>query len=84
MGKDLENLNLELIQVQILLHVSHGFFRDVLLEITRRKVSDDLVLADDLSQKIGMHVARFGQRDEEIRRMLSRLEKLGKPINNVA
>lgn len=84
MGKDLENLNLELIQAQILLRASHDFFRDILLEVTRRKVSDDLVLTGEISQKIGMHVTRFGQRDEEIRRMLSRLEKLGKPINNVA
>ncbi|MFZ5930211.1 MAG: hypothetical protein ACOY15_03230 [Pseudomonadota bacterium] len=84
MATDIENLNLELIQAQILLRASQGFFRDVLLEITRRKISDDLVLADDLSRKIGMHVTRFAQRDEEIRRMLSRLEKLGRPINKIA
>lgn len=84
MESDIENLNMELIQAQILLRASHDLFEDILVQITRRKLSGLTGNSDDLHEEIGQRVAKFGQRDEEIRRMLSRLEKLGKPATSVA
>lgn len=77
MATDLENLNMELIQAQILLRASHELFEDILVEFTRRKLSHHSGSEDNFEQEIGSRVAKFGYRDEEIRRMLSRLEKLG-------
>jgi len=84
MERDIEKLNMELIQAQILLRASHDLFEDILVQITRRKLSGIQGDSDTLHEEIGLRVAKFGQRDEEIRRMLSRLEKLGKPAARVA
>ncbi len=84
MEKDLENLNLELIQAQILLRASHDLFKEIILEITRRKVSGRSGNEDNFGQGTGTRIAKFTQRDEEIRRLLVRLEKLGKPTERVA
>ncbi|MFZ5834415.1 MAG: hypothetical protein ACOY2B_03385 [Pseudomonadota bacterium] len=84
METDIEKLNMELIQAQILLQASHDLFEDILVQVTRRKLSGRPDDSDKLREEIGQRVAKFGQRDEEIRRMLSRLEKLGKPASRVA
>lgn len=84
MESDLEKLNMELIQAQILLRASHDLFEDILVQITRRRLSDKTDCEDDLSNQISARIAKFGQRDAEIRRMLLRLEKLGKPAMKVA
>ena len=84
MEKDLKNLNLALIQAQILLRASHDLLTSILLEVNRRKASDDLARVDDLSRETGLHLSSLDHRDEEIRRILARLEKLGKPTNKVA
>lgn len=75
---------MELIQAQILLRASHDLFEDILIQINRRKISDNSEASDELSAQIGDRVAKFGQRDAEIRRMLLRLEKLGKPAVKAA
>lgn len=75
---------MELIQAQILLRASHDLFEDILIQINRRKISDNSEASDELSAQIGDRVAKFGQRDAEIRRMLLRLEKLGKPAVKTA
>ncbi|MEQ1889873.1 MAG: hypothetical protein ABL951_11955 [Alphaproteobacteria bacterium] len=84
MESDIEKLNMELIQAQILLRASHDLFEDILVQINRRRISGINDCNDRLGEEIGQRVARFGQRDEEIRRMLLRLEKLGKPSARVA
>lgn len=84
MESDLEKLNMELIQAQILLRASHDLFEDILVQITRRRLSEKTDCEDDLSNQISARIAKFGQRDAEIRRMLLRLEKLGKPSMKVA
>jgi len=84
MEGDIERLNMELIQAQILLRASHDLFEDILIQINRRKISDNSEASDELSAQIGDRVAKFGQRDAEIRRMLLRLEKLGKPAVKAA
>lgn len=84
MESDIEKINMELIQAQILLRASHDLFEDILVQITRRRLSGDSKSNDQLSEQISSRMAKFGQRDEEIRRMLLRLEKLGKPSAKVA
>jgi hypothetical protein len=78
---DLENLNFELIQAQILLHVGHDFLTGILLEVGRRKASGDLAHEDNFSRGKGLALSSPDHRDEEIRRILARLEKLGRPGN---
>jgi hypothetical protein len=82
MESDLEKLNMELIQAQILLRASHDLFEDILVQLTRRRLSGES--NDGLNEQISNRMAKFGQRDEEIRRMLQRLEKLSKPAAKVA
>lgn len=84
MEKDLEKLNLALIKAQILLHVGHDFLTGILLEASRRKASGDLTREDDFNRGTGLDLSSLDHRDEEIRRILARLEKLGRPINKVA
>lgn len=84
MESDIEKLNMELIQAQILLRASHDLFEDILVQLTRRRLSDNSKSDDGLNQQISNRMAKFGQRDEEIRRMLLRLEKLSKPAAKVA
>ena len=84
MESDIEKLNMELIQAQILLRASHDLFEDILVQINRRRISGTTDCNDGFGEEIGQRVARFGQRDEEIRRILLRLEKLGKPSARVA
>jgi len=84
MEKDLEKLNLALIKVQVLLHVGHDFSTGVLLEVSRRKAAGDLAREDDFSRGTGLDLSSPDHRDEEIRRILARLERLGRPINKVA
>jgi len=84
MEKDLEKLNLALIKAQILLHVGRDFLTGILLEVSRRKASGDLTREDDFSRGTGLDLSSLDHRDEEIRRILARLEKLGRPINKVA
>lgn len=74
---DLERLNTELLQAQLLLQASHQLYEDILVDVTRRRftavVPEDAPLSDELTVRL----AKFAQRDEEIRRMLKRLQKLG-------
>jgi hypothetical protein len=75
--QNLEKLNTELLQAQLLLQASHQLYEDILVDVTRRRLkatdSEDAPLSDELSARL----AKFAQRDEEIRRMLMRLQKLG-------
>ncbi len=84
MERDIEKLNMELIQAQILLRASHDLYQDLLAETVRHKFSDATVAAADHSREIRLRVAKFTQRDEEIRRMLLRLNKLGNPSRKMA
>ena len=76
---DLEKLNMELIQAQLLLKASHELYEDILVKTTRLRFSENLLDDATLQRDIGVRIAKFGQRDEEIRKMLKRLERLGKP-----
>ena len=84
MERDIENLNLELIQAQILLRASHDLFKDIMLEVTRRKIYDTAEDLNNVDREIRERVAKFSSRDEEIRRMLARLDKLGNSGKQVA
>ena len=75
---DLEKLNMELIQAQLLLKASHELYEDILVKTTRLRFSENLLDDATLQRDIGVRIAKFGQRDEEIRKMLKRLERLGK------
>ncbi len=79
MPKDLEKLNVELLQAQLLLGAGHELYENILIKTTRCRFPENLVDGSTLLRDIGVHIAKFGQRDEEIRRMLTRLERLGRP-----
>lgn len=84
MESDIEKLNMELIQAQMLLRASHDLFEDILVEVTRQRLSGKMASNDEINLKISALITKFSQRDDEIRRMLLRLNKLGKPQTKIS
>lgn len=84
MESDIEKLNMELIQAQMLLRASHDLFEDILVEVTRQRLSGKMSSNDEINLKISARITKFSQRDDEIRRQLLRLNKLGKPQTKIA
>jgi len=80
----IEKLNAELVQAQILLRASHDLYEDILVETALQKLSPQTQDRDKFHTGIGARLSRFANRDQEIRRMLARLQKLGKSSGQAA
>lgn len=74
MTQNPEKLAMELIQAQMLLRASHDLYEDILVQAARCKLADCEDRRAKYQREIDARIAKFANRDTEIRRMLVRLE----------
>lgn len=72
MVRDIETLSRELARAQLLLRASHELYEEILVEISRSRITRSPTLGRDISERI----VQFAEREQEIIQMISRLDAL--------